>query len=396
MNPPRGTIGPEDYQQVREVFEAALNCPAADRAAFVERACGGNARLIGEVERMMAADAETHPLLDGPLSGQRLREGDRFANHFEIGGTLGRGGMGEVYLGRDTKLNREVAIKVLPSTFTGDPDRLARFRREAQVLASLNHPNIGAIYSFEESEGIHALALEYVEGPTLEDRIARGPIPLETALSIARQIAEALEVAHEQGIVHRDLKPGNVKLRPDGVVKVLDFGLAKPALQPQAPGTEAGCPELTSPTMTAMGMMVGTPAYMSPEQVKGRGVDRRADIWAFGAVLYEMSSGRRAFRGEDVPETLASVLQQEVDWSVIPGSTPARVRNLVARCLDRDLRRRLRDVGEARIAIDEYLANPSAEVEMKTPAGAPGKGSRQWMALCALLFLCLAAAVGWN
>ena len=166
------------------------------------------------------------------------------------------------------------------------------------MLASLNHPNIGAIYSFEESDGIHALALEYVEGPTLADRIARGPIPLETALSIARQIAEALEAAHEQGIVHRDLKPGNVKLRPDGVVKVLDFGLAKPVLPSptQTPGTDAGCPELTSPTMTAMGMMIGTPAYMSPEQVKGRAVDRRADIWAFGAVLYEMLSGRCAFR----------------------------------------------------------------------------------------------------
>src|SRR5215831_12889126 len=363
MSQPRGLIQPEIYQRIREVFEAALNYPAADRVGFVEQACSGDARLISEVQRMLAADAETHSLLDGrPLSGQGMREGDRFANHFEIGGMLGRGGMGEVYLGRDTKLNREVAIKVLPSTFTGDPDRLARFRREAQVLASLNHPNIGAIYSFEESDGIHALALEYVEGPTLADRIARGPIPLETALSIARQIAEALEAAHEQGIVHRDLKPGNVKLRPDGVVKVLDFGLAKPALQSleQAQGTE-----VTSPAMTAMGMMIGTPAYMSPEQVKGRPVDRRADIWAFGAVLYEMLSGRCAFRGEGVPETLASVLQQEVEWAAIPASTPALVRNLIARCLERDPRQRLRDIGEARILIE----NPSRS--LLTPGSAP-------------------------
>jgi len=394
MNQPRATIGPEDYLQVREVFEAALKYPAADRVGFVERACGGNARLVGEVQRMLAADAETHPLLDGPLSGQRLREGDRFANHFEIGRTLGRGGMGEVYLGRDTKLNREVAIKVLPSTFTVDPDRLARFRREAQVLASLNHPNIGAIYSFEESDGIHALALEYVEGPTLADRIARGPIPLETALSIARQIAEALEAAHEQGIVHRDLKPGNVKLRPDGVVKVLDFGLAKPALPSptQTPGTDAGCPELTSPTMTAMGMMIGTPAYMSPEQVKGRAVDRRADIWAFGAVLYEMLSGRLAFRGDDVPETLAAVLQQEVDWSAIPGPTPAPVRNLIARCLERDPRQRLRDIGEARILIE----NPNRSLVAQSSA--PPRLPRRWffpIAVALVAVAALAAGTAW-
>src|SRR5215831_15629518 len=390
MSQPRHITQPEDYQRIREVFEAALKYPAADRARFVEGACGENARLISEVQRMLAADAETHPLLDGrPITGQRLREGDRFANHFEIGGTLGRGGMGEVYLGRDTKLHREVAIKVLPSVFTDDPDRLARFRREAQVLASLNHPNIGAIYSFEESDGIHALALEYVEGPTLEERIARGPVPLETALSIARQIAEALEAAHEQGIVHRDLKPGNVKLRPDGVVKVLDFGLAKPALQPQARGTETGSPELTSPTMTAMGVMIGTPAYMSPEQVKGRAVDRRADIWAFGAVLYEMLSGRLAFQGEDVPETLAAVLQQEPDWSAIPGSTPAPVRNLIGRCLERDPRQRLRDIGEARILID----NPSRLLLAESSAP-PRHSKRRFLATAIALAAVAALAAG--
>ena len=354
MNPQRGTIGPEDYQQVREVFEAALKYPAADRAGFVERACSADARLIVEVQRMLAADADTHSLLDGrPFIGQGLHEGDRFADHFQIAGKLGSGGMGEVYLGRDAKLNREVAIKVLPSTFTGDPDRLARFRREAQVLASLNHPNIGAIYSFEESDGTHALALEYVEGPTLAERIARGPIPLDAALSIARQIAEALEAAHEQGIVHRDLKPANIKLRPDGTVKVLDFGLAK-AVQPEGMrSSESDLPEITSPAMIAMGLMMGTPAYMSPEQVKGCAVDRRADIWAFGAVLFEMLTGRRAFQGEDTPETLSSVLRQEIDWSALPEETPAPVRNLIARCLQRDARLRLRDIGEARIQLDE-------------------------------------------
>src|SRR5215472_15926040 len=329
MNPQRGTIGPEDYQQVREVFEAALKYPATDRVGFVERACSGNARLIGKVQRMLAADAETHPLLDGPLSGQRLREGDRFANHFEIGRTLGRGGMGEVYLGRDTKLNREVAIKVLPSTFTVDPDRLARFRREAQVLASLNHPNIGAIYSFEESDGIHALALEYVEGPTLEDRLAHGPVPLETALSIARQIAEALEAAHEQGIVHRDLKPGNVKLRPDGVVKVLDFGLAKMMAGEPPAGDQSASPTLTM-RETVAGVILGTAGYMAPEQAKGKTVDKRADIWAFGVVLYEMLTARRLFEGETVPETLAAVLVKEPALDALPAATPATVRKLFA------------------------------------------------------------------
>src|SRR5215469_2715497 len=288
MNQAGGMIQPEDYQRIRAVFESALNYSAADRAGFIERACSGNELLIHKVQRMLAADAETHALLDGrPPGGQHLHAGDSFANHFEITGMLGRGGMGEVYLGRDTKLNREVAIKVLPSTFTDDPDRLARFRREAQVLASLNHPNIGAIYSFEESDGIHALALEYVDGPTLEDRIARGPMPLETALSIALQIAEALEAAHEQGIVHRDLKPGNIKLRPDGTVKVLDFGLAKAAEQPATAGDRADSPTQAI-SGTRPGMILGTASYMSPEQAAGKPVDKRSDIWSFGVVLWEM------------------------------------------------------------------------------------------------------------
>jgi serine/threonine-protein kinase len=219
-----------------------------------------------------------------------------------------------VYRARDTKLNRSVALKILPDAFVHDPDRLARFKREAHVLASLNHPNIAAIYGFEDADGVQALVLELVEGPTLADRIAQGAIPLEEALPIARQIAEALEAAHERGIIHRDLKPANIKLRPDGMVKVLDFGLAK-ALEPIASSvTDATMsPTITSPAMTQMGVTLGTAAYMSPEQTKGREADKRSDVWAFGVVLYEMLPGRRAFDGEDIVDVLGAVARLEPD-----------------------------------------------------------------------------------
>jgi eukaryotic-like serine/threonine-protein kinase len=388
MNQPLGAIRPEDFRRIREIFESASACSPADRARFVETACDGDIQLMHEVRKMLDADEMSHPLLDRECQDRpSLREGQVYANHFEIAGILGRGGMGEVYLGRDTTLNREVAIKVLPSAFTRDPERLARFRREAQVLASLNHPGIGAIYSFEESDGIQALALEYVQGPTLAERIAHGPIAREEALSIARQIAEALEAAHDQGIVHRDLKPANVKLRPDGVVKVLDFGLAK-ALQPAERALESGSgsPGLTSPVLIALGVTMGTPAYMSPEQAKGRMVDRRTDIWAFGAVLYEMLSGQRAFSGADAPETLASVLQQGINWAAIPASTPAPLRRLIERCLERDPRQRLRDIGEARI----LLSSPASQPET-SPAVAVQGG--KWKGRVAH-WLLIAAAIG--
>ena len=241
---------------------------------------------------------------------------------YEIVAPLGAGGMGEVYRARDGTLNRDVALKVLPEPFALDTDRLARFRREAQVLAALNHPNIAAIYGFEESTSVHALVLELVEGPTLADRIAQGPMPVDEALPIARQIAEALEAAHEQGIIHRDLKPANIKLRPDGTVKVLDFGLAK-ALAPEQGGAAAAhlsqSPTITSPAMmTGVGMILGTAAYMSPEQARGKPVDKRADIWAFGCVLYEMLTGRRAFDADDVSLTMARVLEREVDFDLLP------------------------------------------------------------------------------
>jgi len=270
--------------------------------------------------------------------------------------------MGEVYRATDTTLKRQVALKILPASFAADPDRLARLQREAEVLASLNHPNIAAIYGLQDAGGAGALVMELVEGPTLADRVAQGAIPIDEALPIAKQIAEGLEAAHEQGVIHRDLKPANIKVRPDGMVKVLDFGLAK-AMEPavgSSPSVSVS-PTITTPAITQTGMILGTAAYMSPEQAKGRTATRRSDVWAFGAVLYEMLSGQRPFKGDDVSDTLAAVLRQDVEWTALPASTPAAVRRLIARCLDRDVRRRLRDIGEARIVLDDPAALARAD-----------------------------------
>jgi serine/threonine protein kinase len=280
-----------------------------------------------------------------------LKPGTR-VGPFEIIAQLGVGGMGEVYRAGDTNLGRQVAIKVLPEAFAEDADRLARFEREARTLASLNHPNIASVHGLERANGFLALVMELVEGPTLADRIAAGPIGLDDALPIATQMAEALEAAHEQGIVHRDLKPANVKVRPDGTVKVLDFGLAKP-VESHGPATSglAQSPTITSPVMTAAGVLLGTAAYMSPEQARGRAVDKRTDIWAFGAVLYEMLTGQRAFPGDDVPEVLASVLAREPDWTRLPESLPQSVTMVIRRCLQRDRKQRMRDIGDASLAL---------------------------------------------
>jgi eukaryotic-like serine/threonine-protein kinase len=282
---------------------------------------------------------------------------------YEILSALGSGGMGEVYRARDTTLNRDVALKILPDAFAHDPDRVARFKREAQVLAALSHPHIAAIHGLEQSGGTLFLELEFVDGEDLARRLDCGPIPLDEAVPIARQIADALEAAHEQGIVHRDLKPANIKVRSDGTVKVLDFGLAKAldagSTVPSGAGRPSALsmsPTITTPAMTQLGVILGTAAYMSPEQAKGRTADKRSDIWAFGAVVYEMLTGHRAFKGEDVSDTLASVLRQDVDWTSLPDSTPAALRRLIARCLDRDPKRRLRDIGEARIVLDDPAA----------------------------------------
>ena len=293
---------------------------------------------------------------------------------YEITAPLGAGGMGEVYRARDTKLNRDVAIKILPDAFAHDTARVARFTREAQTLASLNHPNIAQIYGILEEPAsqrdparhVHALVMELVEGEDLSQRIARGAIPLDEALPIARQIADALEAAHEQGIVHRDLKPANIKVRGDGTVKVLDFGLAKAA---EPFGAAATADAMNSPTlmaMTATGMIMGTAAYMSPEQAKGKAVDKRADIWAFGVVLHEMLTGIRLFTGDSVTETLAAVLTHEADLKNLPRATPSPVASLLRRCLERDPKRRLRDIGEARLLLGGQVdASPVASPEIQ-------------------------------
>ncbi len=285
--------------------------------------------------------------------------GQTFA-HYWVTAKLGSGGMGEVYRATDSKLARDVALKVLPEAFAGDPQRMARFSREAQVLAALNHPNIAAIYGLEESEGTRALVMELVQGPTLADRIAAGPIPLEEALQVGKQIADALEYAHERGIIHRDLKPANIKVTPSGAVKVLDFGLAKAIEDTPAAEDISQSPTLSA-VATKAGIILGTAAYMSPEQAKGKPVDRRADIWALGVVLFEMLSGKQLYTGETASETLAHVITQEPNWSALPSSTPQRIRELLRRCLTKEPKQRLQAIGDARIALEEVLANPAAD-----------------------------------
>ena len=341
---------------------------------------------------------------------------------YKIIAPLGAGGMGEVYRARDTKLQRDVALKILPETMARDPQRMARFEREAQVLASLNHPNIAAIYGLEESNGVRALVMELVEGETLAERISvavvsslpvrsgeftpphggiKPPLQIDQSLPIAIQIAGALEYAHERGVIHRDLKPANVKITPEGTVKVLDFGLAK-VLDPQDSTTTMDM--ANSPTLSAMatqaGIILGTAAYMSPEQARGQRVDRRADIWAFGCVLYEMLSGRKPFEGETISDVLAAVIRAEPEWTAVPDSTPPSIQRLVRRCLQKDQRQRLRDIGDARITIEETISGvgdgsalPSASPEQREPKGLPYR-ALHWV-VASVMLVCLAAVSGW-
>jgi Tol biopolymer transport system component len=384
------------HRQITELCHAALERDASDRAAFLREACAGDEALRQEVESLLRYEDAVGSFMERPaveevaclvsndlesnadLAGRRL-------GVYQIGARIGAGGMGEVYRARDTKLGREVAIKVLPRALTRNADRRARFEREARLLAALNHPHIAQVYGFEESEEIAALVMELVSGQTLDTIIQSRDITSAQALVIARQICDALEAAHEKGIVHRDLKPANIKVTPDGVVKVLDFGLAK-----------ASAGELIHASdVTNQGVILGTATYMSPEQARGLQVDKRTDIWSFGCVLYEMLTGRRAFAGDSLTDTLAHVIEREPDWSAVPATTPQVVRRLIERCLRKDVRQRLRDIADARIEIDDAIAAPTAPPGIQPAVGdqrVRGR-SRRWVLAGWIAAIVLATAV---
>src|SRR6266850_5809029 len=386
---------PERLREIERLFHEARERTPAERDAFLARACAHDSTLRREVESLLAQPPAG--VIDAPLGAlvaalvappaPRLAPGSS-VGPYRIERLLAVGGMGEVYRARDTTLGRDVAIKVLPRHFTADPERLARFEREARMLAALNHPNIGAIYGLEAAAGgVRALVLELVEGETVADRIQRGPVPVTDALTIARQITDALEVAHEKGIIHRDLKPANIKITPGGVVKVLDFGLAKAATgELQSPAVTVGS--------TQQGTILGTAAYMSPEQARGHAVDKRTDIWAFGCVLYEMLTGRAAFAGDTIADTIAAILQREPDWRALPAGTPAPVKRLLRRCLEKDPRERLHDIGDARLELKDALTAPPEALPQPTVAPVPLRARQRLVWLSALALVALAAVAG--
>ena len=364
---------PERWQEIKKVLAGALERTPEERRVYLDQACTEPA-LRREVESLIAAhEQRDSSFMERPAMGsnEALKPGTKLGP-YEIVARIGAGGMGEVYQAHDTKLGRKVAIKVLPAAFVNNPARLSRFQREARILASLNHPNIATIHGLEESGGVHYLVMELIPGQTLAERLGAGPLDIAEALAISRQIAEALEAAHEQGVIHRDLKPANVKVTPDGRVKVLDFGLAKAFAGERGVDLSQGSPLISAETDE--GTILGTPAYMSPEQMRSKPVDKRTDIWAFGCVLYELFTARRAFRGETLADIFAAVLKGEPDWQALPPSTPARMQDLLRHCLQKDSQHRLRDFGDARIEIEEaVMATMMAGPSVKGDDGAKKK-----------------------
>jgi serine/threonine-protein kinase len=391
-------MNPDRWQSAKQLFHDALERPPADRDGFVREATGDDAALRDQVIALLSAHTGADAAFGDVARSQTAHAfppGFRLGP-YEIHHLIGAGGMGEVYRAHDTTLGRDVALKILPDAFAADPDRLARFRREAKTLASLNHPNIGGIHGLEGAGGVQALVLELVEGDDLSQRIERGPLPVEEALPIARQIADALDAAHEQGIIHRDLKPANIKVRPDGTVKVLDFGLAKAIEGAGSAGAETHLqsPALLTPAMTQDGMILGTAAYMAPEQAKGRTADKRSDIWAFGVVVFEMLAARRPFTGETISDTLASVLKTDPDWPALPSAVPPGLRRLLRWCLEKDPKRRLQAIGDARLQIEDLLSGvPGDAVATRPPLP-----RRRLVAVASVVFLAgavVAALTAW-
>jgi eukaryotic-like serine/threonine-protein kinase len=385
----------ERWRLIEELFDAARSLPPGVRAEFLAQRCGRDASLLSEVESLLGQPDVTWspgvaPTPAGAMAPASLRLVGHQIGSYRIGPLIGAGGMGEIYRARDARLGRDVAVKILPREWMADPDRLARLEREARVLASLNHPNIATIHGIEEADGIRALVLELVEGDTLAERIAAAPLALPDALRLATQITDALDAAHEKGIIHRDLKPANIKITPAGVVKVLDFGLAKL-------GGAADARVSQSPTLTVAGtregVIAGTAAYMSPEQARGLVVDKRTDIWAFGCVFFEMLSGHVAFGRETVSDTLAAVLEREPDWSRLPRTTPVTIQVLLSRCLEKDPRRRIRDIGDVRIELDGSR-QPAPHPDVNHVAAHSLRSWRSWVVVGALMATSAGVAVG--
>jgi serine/threonine protein kinase/Tol biopolymer transport system component len=398
-------VTPGRWQQIERLFHDALARPLEERAAFLDHSCAGDESLRREVNALLDSPATANRFLDRDalevaadlvsvsnmpvLSGRRL-------GVYQLQERIGSGGMGDVYRAHDTRLGRDVAIKILPHGFSADPNRQARFEREARVLAALNHSNIGAVYGFEEGltesgETVRGIVLELIEGEMLSERIRRGPLTIGEALVVATQIADALDAAHEKGIVHRDLKPANIKIAPDGVVKVLDFGLAK-TIADDAAFTQGN---------TLEGAILGTTAYMSPEQARGQPVDKRTDIWAFGCVLFEMLTGRAPFARETMSDTVAAILEAEPGWRLLPSSTPPHIVHLLERCLAKEMKRRIRDIADARVELEEPITGRSSiapdRMDVRTQRRLTTLPSRRWAGWLAVSGVVIAGAVlGWQ